>query len=134
MLLVLLACTPKPVDSSAPGDSEEPIEEVDPRVTTCVEGVVRDFDNKGLAEAPVRVFHAPTCELLAETSTLAGGGFCIDVPLGELEIQVMYADRCPWWQAWPASPTEEASCDTGEGCVDVGVFYECAGSDVTCEL
>ncbi len=134
MLLILLACTKAPVeDTDRPQDSEEP-ERVDPRVTTCIEGVVRDFDNKGLADAPVRVFHAPTCELLAETTTLGGGGFCVDVPLGELEIQVMFADRCAWWQSWSASPSEEASCDTGEGCVDVGVLYECAGAEVSCEL
>ena len=132
--LLLLACTkPEPVDSTPPADSD-PVEDIDPRVTTCVEGVVRDFDNKGLPDAPVRVFHAPTCELLTETTTLGGGGFCIDVPLGELEIQVMYADRCAWWQSWFASPTEEASCDTGEGCIDAGVFYECDGEEISCSL
>jgi hypothetical protein len=137
LALLLLACgkdASGPPDSahsehSGGDDSEDP-----PPVLGCIVGVARDDSNVGEPKAPVQAWSPGECELLSETETDLGGGFCLDgVRVGGVEVQVSHAaGRCAWVHSHTVLVEAEGDCSDLSTCLDVGTWFECYADTAVC--
>jgi len=109
------------------------VEEV--KVTGCISGQLRDYNNRAYPNAVIRAVDLSNCNAFDETSTFGDGSFCLEnIPVQEnMELQTEFVERCTWAHAKQIQVLSKGNCGQPESCFSMDAWFECEGDTISCQ-
>jgi len=105
------------------------------KVTGCIRGQLRDFNNRAYPNAVIRAVDLNTCSPFDESNTFGDGTFCLEnIPVQEnVELQTEFVERCTWAHAKQIQVLSKGNCEQPESCFAMEAWFECEGDTISCQ-
>ena len=105
------------------------------KVTGCIRGQLRDYNNRAYPNAVIRAVDLNNCSPFDESTTFGDGTFCLEnIPIQEnVELQTEFVERCTGAHAKQIQLPSKGNCDQPESCFSMEAWFECEGDTISCQ-